>query len=238
MKKLSFLAFIVMFALLTPTLFGVTTYEQTVTNQTSVTITNAQHGMNTTKYGVRVYNASGVVQYPSTYTAGIDEGNYSLTVSWPAAFSGKVKIIGTFPSLTSASTDFQVVRTTGNYGAYTAMLGCQYCTTQTPAVRQDANGKIWAAYNSGTVQLTATLASGSGTLRIFLQNGHTVYGFDAANAAAACSPQLFGEGSELRYGVTSWPADAIQLADVGWHWNAAATCTFYTPNDDRPASFK
>ena len=123
--------------------FALGSYSQTVTNVTSVTITNAQHSMGSKYFGVTVFDAESVrVQQSDSpgWSYSINASTYAVTVNFTSSFTGTVKLIGPFSGVTSADRDFKV--STAVEGGAGVLKVCADCTLTYNALRS-WGGKSW-----------------------------------------------------------------------------------------------
>lgn len=200
--------------------FSLTTYETSVTNQTTITVTNSQHGMNSKYFGVHVYNASSERVQPSGspgYSYTIDSSSYELVVTFTSSFTGTVKLLGGF-SLTSHARDFAVSVGSDVLGGY--MRVCDDCSATDYALRS-WSGKSW--FTAGVTRLRLSAAGGGGWWRAWLEDQKVVFGYDQtslANGTAICT----GTPCEIRYNIQDYPSGSIPLGKcqrdtaVNAHW--------------------
>ncbi|PWU04365.1 MAG: hypothetical protein C5B51_16950 [Terriglobia bacterium] len=111
-------------ACLATALYARTTYTTSVTSSLGVTITNSQHGFNSSQFGVLIYNQDGVKQ-PTTAYSWITGSNYDVTVSFASTFTGTVKLVGVYSSLTTADQDFKLTRNGSSLSQLYVCDGCQ-----------------------------------------------------------------------------------------------------------------
>ena len=206
--------FVICALLAIPASFASTTYTQQVSNATSVTIPSSVHGLGCLQYSVRVYDSNGVRQPVSAFTATKDATTDDATVTFPSAFTGSVKLQGCF-SLTSASTDFQVV------GAPGLVTVCAACTDASPATRK--YGSEWYAETIACT-LTGNGDGQSGTAWVYLDpaSGHAYFAVSSASGVGSASA-----GSRVVYGATGFPAGAVPLATVTYSGSGFGTVTDY-----------
>src|SRR5437016_5375879 len=116
--------FALLSACLATALYARNTYTTTVTTSLGVTITNSQHGFNSNQFGVLIYNQDGVKQPTTAYSWTI-AANYDATVSFNGTFTGSVKLVGLYSSLTTADQDFKVTRNGSSLAQLYVCDGCQ-----------------------------------------------------------------------------------------------------------------
>jgi hypothetical protein len=163
--------------------FALSTYTQSVSSVTSVTISNSSHGLGSPNLGVHVYNSSGVRVADGSFTKSINSGTYAVTVTWPSAFTGTVKLTGAFVNgdITNADKDFKVIpEGTGN----DKVKICDQCTPTNFALVNTASSQKYFA--AGSVSYTA--GSGASNARVWLSpDGKVVFGVPFGGALGSCS---------------------------------------------------
>jgi hypothetical protein len=118
-----------------------TTYSQSVTSVTSVTITGATHGLGCKTFGARFRDGSGISHSEYISSFPIDGSTYDVVVNFNQTVTGTVKLQGCYNALTTASTDFQTTISADGQTIYV----CASCTDAAAAVRK------WATHDSTTI---------------------------------------------------------------------------------------
>ncbi len=197
---------IVVFLAAVVSMFGASVYSQGFTSVTSVAIANSQHGMGSTNFGVHVQNTSGSRFAPSEISSvGINTSTYEVTITFPSAKSGTVKLYGPFNSDTSHDRDFKVeINGTDSQKLHV----CRDCTT-TNFARRTVSGKKIAMHAGDYMEVDS---APNAEIRVFIQDQKVVYGFTASSGTAFCV--LGTNACEVRWGVSAWPSGAIKLAEV------------------------
>lgn len=219
-------------ALCVPSFASFTTYSQTISTSTSsLAITEATHGIASKWLGVSVEDGSGNVLAPSLYSYSVNASTYEVDLNFsPSISSGKVIIVGGFPSATSASTDFQVT------GAGTASLTvCQYCTKSVPAQRADAGGKGWVLAEPVVFTITWQATGYIGILGNVYLNPSTnqvVLGYAGPSATVTCTPAAY---CSVQSGISAFPSGTIPL---GSSLSSGSTALWGTVTDNRPTQFQ
>ena len=211
--------------------FGLTSYSTTVSNVTTVTVTNAQHGFNSKYFAVTVYDNESVRVQPSDspgYSYSINASTYAVTVNFTSSFSGTVKLIGPFTGVTTHNRDFAVSTGVDGGSGTGFMKVCSECTLELSALRS-WSGKSW--FSAGPVTLTLTAAAGGGTWRAWLEDQKVVFGY--TNASVGGSATCSGMPCEVRFSQSGFPTGSIPLGYqersgvAGQHWVGS-------PTDSRP----
>lgn len=194
--------------------FASTTYTQSVSSVTSVTIPGTTHNLGCQQYGIRVYDSNGVRQPTSAYTASINSSTFDATVTFGSSFTGTVKLQGCY-SLTSASTDFQVTDSASE------IMVCADCSDSAPAVRTYLGE--WFA-DPGVVNFISNGDQTTATIWVYLDlfTGHVTFGVSAASGIG--SPT---SGGRVVYNATGFPDPSVPLATVAY------SSVFGTVTDER-----
>lgn len=153
------------------------TYSLGVSNQTSVVVTNAQHGFNSDKIAVHVYNSSGTRLADSVFTKAVNGGTYEVTVTFGSSFTGTVKLTGPFTEagVTNAARDFDAAAIAG-------LKSVQICSTCTAANPAFAGAGAKKYFSSGPITYAAAGSVASKVL-VYLDAGKLV--FQVGTAAEA-----------------------------------------------------
>jgi len=186
-----------------------TTYSQSVSAVTSVTITGGTHGLGCSTFGVRVYDNNGSRRNDLVSGWSISGFNYDVTVNFSTSFTGTVKLQGCY-SYTSASTDFQVTISGDSQTVYF----CAACTDSEPAVQNLTDNTLRAFNFAALGQATVTYASQSGTLYVWLDPATGFVGFGTTTSVGVNSPA--GDGATLVHNISGYPSGVKPIARVGY----------------------
>ncbi len=204
-----------------------TTYTQSVTSVTTVTITGATHGLGCSTFGVSLSDNFGVRK--SELISGaptINSSTYDVTVNFTTTFTGNVQLRGCFTAYSTAATDFQATISADAQTLYV----CAVCTDSAPAVR-DWGGNNYAAV--AAFQVSHTSGTGTGTLYVWLDPVTHLLNFgDSGTTGNILNPSA---GSVLTTGVTGFPTGVKALAHV-FYYNRllpGPSGGFWTVVDDR-----
>lgn len=186
---------------------AISTYTTTVTNATSLTITNAQHGMNSWRFGANVLDSNGVLVLTG-YTVSVDQSTYQASFTFSPAFTGTIKLVGPKPdSPTTASTDFET--THNGAGVLTV---CSACSANAPAKRGSSGTGNYHTYATPQVYRHG---SGSYTLRVWIDSRNIIhFGISTLagmGAYGTCDSSAVGY-CQVDYNVTSFPSAVFQIA--------------------------
>jgi hypothetical protein len=113
------------FLILATAAYARITYTMNVASTNSITITNAQHGLNSPAYGVLIYNSLGTKQPTSAYSWTVDQTTYAVTVTFNNTFTGTVKLVAVYANFTSADQDFKVTVSSGDTTHLNVCSGCE-----------------------------------------------------------------------------------------------------------------
>lgn len=205
--------------------FSTTYYQQSVNNQTSVTITNATHGIGGSPIAVRVYNNSGVRQPTSTYSVSVN-GSYDVTVSWGSSFTGTVKLSGFYTSDTNNENDFKPTLGTSSppYGNIDQFRVCYGCGDSVHESVRTASRK-YIMWGNGVYQHT----TGACTLRVYIEDNRLKFGLSAGSGS--CSGAIVEGSGQVENNVSSFPSGSVKIGEAS---TASSGNKLYGLSDLRP----
>lgn len=197
---------------------ALTTSTKTFSSVTSVTVTQAEHGFSSPSIGVNVLDSSG--DAITDRTVAIDPLTYNVTVTFPTAQSGSVKVVGIVPADT---TDAWTATVSG--ADFTI---CNGATTSSPQVKTYNNKRHVCA-----TPLTFTRANSatSGTLRVYrdMSTYKIVFGVSFSTGGGSVYSNPY---AEVRNNVSSFPAGSVPLYQISLP--AGSSFTGVDPIDKRP----
>lgn len=206
---------------------AVHTYTQSYVSQTSVTILNSAHAMNSANFHASVYNSAGTsLFWGGSYTATKNATTYAITISFVVPTSFMVKLTGPFPTATTATTDFKVSTHTSD----NSVRICNSCST-TAYARRVVTGN---AYDLAT-PIIYNHSYGSTTVRMFWEAPYYVVGLSAASSAVAGGSCNKLPHCVIRYGVLSFPAGSVPFGTTNTDANGNVILTV---TDNRPVAFQ
>jgi hypothetical protein len=221
-----------------PAFAQITEYDTAVTAQTSLTITNAQHGFNCSDLAVSVLDSNGVLQPESFTTGTIDSTTYEVNMSWSSAFTGTVKLYGCYGADTSASIDFKgaLFNHTDCSGlACTSvpdgLVVCNSCTKGAPAMRTVGGFQF---VDDGLDSFRLTLNC-TGNYWVWADGDvqKVILGVSNSGGGITCAHVGSGVQLEVDYNVTGFPSsgDILKIAHGAFD---VYPYGFTSITDDRP----
>jgi hypothetical protein len=194
--------------------FATTTYTQSVSSVTSVTIPGTTHNLGCLRYSVLVYDSNGVRQPATAFTATRNASTFDATITFATFFTGTVKLQGCF-NLTSASSDFQVTDSAGE------ITVCSACTDSAPADRKYSSQSY---AETSVVNFIGNGDNASATVWVYLDSvsGHLIFGVSAASGIGSATA-----GGRVAYNVTGFPDGSVPLATVAYSSSGFGAVTDY-----------
>lgn len=214
---------------------AVTTRSFPVNRSSSISITNAQHGVGSKSIAVRVYDSAGVLKSTGDYSYSINPTTFAVTVNFSGQFTGSVQTLGPILQYTMNSTDFEPSVYFGASGYLDTLQICNACTATNPAARKyDSRAYAMAG------KVTYVHGNGPATIRAYILDNAVVFGLTAANssvASGACGNNA--ANCKVMYNIGTFPSGSIPLGTV-------TTTTVGTRNvllpsslsDNRPMAFR
>jgi hypothetical protein len=204
-KTLPFLFSLLLFAC--PAFAQWTPYSASVSSETSKYVAAATHGKGSSGLAIRVVDNSGNTVARTSYTPSIDASG-NVTVTWPASFTGSVKIYGAFTGTSNDrdyKADFGV--TESDYGKVTV---CADCTSGNYAYRELAGRRI--AMGRSIVYEHGGMGCGlSQTIRVFIDTDGKVTFASSGGYGGSCN---HADQCKTQTNVSSFPGDAYQIASA------------------------
>lgn len=203
-------------------------YTHSITAQTSVTITNNQHQLNTHEIGIQCFNGSGTLVRTTEYSRSINATTFEVVLTFNSSFTGSCQLLYVPYSDTTGSNDFKVSTSYDN--GTPKLTVCSTCSTTAPA-RRTHSGKRYLM--RGDSVLTLTNYSGSTvTVRVYLKDNQIFFGVSVPSTDVAAS--VAGGNVVISYDVQSVPSDALGLGEV----NLLSTNLWQNVNDLRPTGWQ
>lgn len=202
---------------------ALTTYTQSYTGVTSVTIAGSTHGLGCSAYTVTPRD-SGNVKLPTSYFSYTkDTSTYNVTVTFSGSFTGSVALQGCF-SPTSASTDFEPTAPS----SYTVNI-CSSCTTSAYAARSYTLSGSWMKWYVATQSFSVDAINDAtvGTARIWLDPVTTSLQVGVSGSSGGV--YVVSNQGYVLYNVSAFPALCVPIATVPYNHGVFGTIT-----DNRP----
>lgn len=209
-------------------------YSQSVTAVSSVTITAATSGFTSASYGVRsiVTGSPARKLASSEYSYSIDAGTYAIAISfpggqWPSGFTGDINLKGLFPGPdTSAAKDWRPVLLDVHSHTVTVCPGC--ADSAGNFARRTVGGVVYVA----TAEAHADV-SGSCDCWVYayIEDNKLTFAHSVSASQLSASGGVAVTNTGLDGYATSYPAGALRIGR--WHQSQGS---FYLTliADDRP----
>jgi hypothetical protein len=205
---------------------SLSTYTRAViTPASSVTITNADHGMGSTSFGVGVWDDSDLRVSELTYSISKNGSTYAVTITfdpgyWPDGFSGTIKLKGNAGFDTSGDNDWKLVLL--NSGASLGI--CSGCTNDY-WVRRTVDGLSYVGATTFSVDGLANSNACQNTVVYLYLYNRRLYASNSYSAACLQNPSslLTTQGS-------GYPTGSVPIGTAFQYYSGS----FYVLTDDRP----
>lgn len=186
--------------------FSLSTYALSVSNQSSVVVASSQHGFNSDKIAVHVYNAQGDRLPDSVFTKSVNPSTFSASITFASPFTGTVKLTGPFTEsgVTNAQRDFDAAVIQGEK----AVKICSACTANNPAFAGAGTKKY---YSVGSVSYVAPATVASAVF-VYLDAGRMVFQVGSAAEAGSVS----GGPAEVRVQSGGFPSGVERLHELSF----------------------
>lgn len=190
------------------------TYTQNFSSVTSVTVTNANHGIGSDAIAVTVWDTSGCTGsaldkslYTYTFNGSHD---VAVTFNGGTSRSGCVFLRGTL-SATTGTNDWKLTGT----GPYTVASGASAGSPQCRTIQLPVTNAMYCTVKSWGITLTTAIGSASTTAYVWLDaySQQVVVGFTAFSGWGIYS----ADGAVSRLSVTGFPSNVMKIASFTLH---------------------
>lgn len=214
----------VLFLALALQALAIDTFTQSVSSQTSITITAATHGLSSSKIAVSVYNSGGVLQPTNSYTP-VVYTDKTVTVSWGSSFTGTVKLRAAFPGPDTEDA-FKLGNSGSNVYVCQGATGSEYQRKTVSGVVHVCAAELQYTA-AGSAQCAQTVT------RVYVEHGKMYFAMYAPGGAG-CHGSISGADTAHRELNTvnsewDWPSGVLKIVTIK-HYGTNVTDVI----DERP----